>query len=210
MRRARVLLADDHMMVAEGLSRILSSEFELAGIASDGAALVEDAVRLRPDVLVVDISMPVLNGIDATRKLHKLLPSARVIITTVHADPALVAAAFKAGASGYVLKRAAASELVAAIREALNGRCYISPMIVGETMTSLLSQNGPSSFALTTRQREVLQLVAEGRTSKEIAAILGVSVKTVEYHRWQLMHRLGLFSTAELTRYAIQQGISAA
>jgi len=158
----------------------------------------------------MDISMPSLNGIDAARQLRKCLPDTKIIFVTMHAEPAYVTEAFRAGASGYLLKRSAASELVNAVHEVLKGRCYVTPLVAQGVLSSALRTTaGPEAdpARLSSRQREILQLVAEGHTSKEIAGVLNVSVKTVEYHKARLMERLGLHSTAELTRYAIRHGL---
>ena len=193
--RPRLLLADDHTLLLEGIRLMLEPEFELVGSVEDGQALLAAAKTLKPDVILLDISMPVLNGIDAARRLRKLLPSAKLIFLTMHADPDYVAEAFRAGAMGYLLKRAAASELLTAIRAVLKGNHYVSPLVTRNALESLISSPKPGgkfSDRLTPRQREVLQLVAEGRTRKEIAAILNISVKTVEFHKATLMRELNL------------------
>lgn len=205
MKRPRILLADDHTLVVEGFRRLLEAEFDVVGVVEDGRTLLTAAARLRPDVILLDISMPLLNGIDAARRLRKTQPEAKIIFVTMHADPAYVAEALREGAAGYVLKRSAATELVTAIRQALRGRSYVTPLVRG--------QGGPRprsrrrSTELTPRQREVLQLVAEGRAAKEIAAILHISVKTVEFHKSRIGEQLGVRTTAELTRYALEHGI---
>ena len=212
MKKYRLLIADDHTLVLEGLKRILETDFELVGMAENGRQLLRMAEELKPDVVLVDISMPLLNGIDATRQLLKQTPQSKVIFVTMHADSDYVAEAFRAGASGYLLKRSAASELVTAIHEVLKGRYYVTPLVTREALTPLFG-GAPEprnlSSSLTSRQREVLQLVAEGRSVKEIAAILLVSAKTVEFHKSALMDRLGIHTTAELTRYAIEHGLIA-
>lgn len=208
--RPRLLLADDHTLLLEGIRLLLEPEFELVGSVEDGQALLAAAKKLKPDVILLDISMPILNGIDAARQLRKLLPSARLIFLTMHADPDYVAEAFRAGAMGYLLKRAAASELLTAIRAVLKGNHYVSPLVTRnalELMISLPKPGGKFSDRLTPRQREVLQLVAEGRTRKEIATILNISVKTVEFHKATLMRELNLGTAADFTRYAIEHGI---
>jgi DNA-binding NarL/FixJ family response regulator len=208
--KPRLLLADDHTLLLEGIRLMLKPEFELVGSVEDGRALLAAAKTLKPDVILLDISMPVLNGIDAARQLRKILPSARLIFLTMHADPDYVAEAFRAGAMGYLLKRAAASELLAAIRAVLKGDHYVSPFITRNALKSLISssqQGGRLSDRLTPRRREVLQLVAEGRTRKEIAGILNISVKTVEFHKGKLMRELNLQTAADFTRYAIEHGI---
>ena len=208
--KARLLLADDHTLLLEGIRLMLEPEFELVGSVEDGQALLAAAKTLKPDVILLDISMPVLNGIDAAHRLRKLLPSAKLIFVTMHADPDYVAEAFRAGAMGYLLKRAAASELLTAIRAVLKGNHYVSPLVTRNALESLISSSKPGgkfSDRLTPRQREVLQLVAEGRTRKEIAAILNISVKTVEFHKATLMRELKLATAADFTRYAIEHGI---
>ena len=208
--RPRLLLADDHTLLLDGIRLMLQPEFELVGSVEDGQALLAAAKTLKPDVILLDISMPVLNGIDAARRLRKLLPSAKLIFVTMHADPDYVAEAFRAGAMGYLLKRSAASELLTAIRAVLKGNHYVTPLVTRNALESLISSPKPGdrfSDRLTPRQREVLQLVAEGRTRKEIAAILNISVKTVEFHKGTLMRELNLGTTADFTRYAIEHGI---
>lgn len=211
MSRPRVLLADDHTLVAEGLRKLLEGECELVGIVEDGRALLEAARRLRPDLILLDISMPLLNGIDAARQLKKLMPEVKLVFLTMHADPTYVSEAFRAGASGYLLKRAAASELTLALQEILKGHYYVTPHVVKDVLSPLLEPAPGSSSKLkelTPRQREVLQLVAEGHSIKEIAAVLKVSVKTVEFHKSKIMEQLGLRTTAELTKYAITHGLT--
>ncbi|MEW5974256.1 MAG: response regulator transcription factor [Acidobacteriota bacterium] len=214
MRRARILLADDDTLVVQGFQKLLESTFELVGIVTDGRSLLDSAVRLRPEVIVLDISMPGLNGIDAARKLKKALPNVKLVFLTVHAKTAYVNEAFRIGASAYLIKRSAASELIFAIKEALEGRHYLTTHVTKGLMDSVLghSRDLPSkmfSGKLTDRQREVLQLVAEGRTAKEIAGLLDISVRTVEYHKTGIMRALNLRSTAELTKYAVEEGITA-
>ncbi len=210
MVRSRILLADDHLLVMEGLRKLLEDEHDLVGTVEDGVALVDMAKELDPDIILLDISMPMLNGIEAARKIKKLLPECKLIFVTMHGDSTYVIEAFRAGASGYLLKRSAASELSQAIRAVLNGQQYLSPLVTKDVLNPLLepSQDIPARLGiLTARQREVLQLVAEGRSAKEIASILKISVKTVEFHKSQIMEHIGLRTTAELTKYAIDQGI---
>jgi DNA-binding NarL/FixJ family response regulator len=177
----------------------------------DGRSLLEAAERLKPDIVLLDISMPLLNGVEAARRLRRTVPSAKVIFVTMHADATYVTGAFRAGASGYVLKRCASMELVSAIREVLQGRTYITPLvrrdILGDTPASPLWP-GEASGELTERQREVVQLVAEGHPVKEIASVLNISAKTVAFHKSNVMRRLGLRSTAELTKYALEHGLA--
>lgn len=213
MKRPRVLLADDHQILAQGLRGLLEPEFELVGIVSDGRELVDAAVKLRPDVIVADISMPSLNGIDAVMQIRQAGVSSRAIFLTMQRDVSYARRAMEAGASGYVLKHSALDELVKAIREALRGQTYVTPLIAGELLRSY-REEGPSpsdtSQRLTPRQREVLQLSAEGRSAKEVAGLLRISPRTAEYHRASVMKVLGIRSTAELVQYAIRNGIISA
>ncbi len=211
MKRARVLLADDHKIITEGLRSLLEPEFELAGTVEDGRALVAAAQELNPDVVVVDISMPLLNGIEAVRQLKKAGSRAKVIFLTMHPDATYATRAFEAGASGFVLKHSAPSELLTAIREALKGSTYITPMIAKDLMHAY--KGGPPRRRkpgpkLTARQREVLQLVAEGFSAKEIASMLNISARTVEFHKYRIMEDLNLRTNAELIQYAVKHGIA--
>jgi DNA-binding NarL/FixJ family response regulator len=206
-----VLLADDHTIVAEGLASLLSGAFDLVGTVADGRALLEAVRRLEPDVIVTDISMPVLNGLDAVRRLRSDGVRAKVVVLTMHADVHLVAEAFRAGASGYVLKQSAGEELVLAIHEALEGRRYLTPLIREELSAVMAEARGASGAPGTTRptqrQREVLQLIAEGRTMKEVAAILNISTRTAESHKYDMMRELGVETTAELIQFAVKIGL---
>jgi DNA-binding NarL/FixJ family response regulator len=182
-------------------------------MVEDGRALVEAAQKLRPDLILMDIAMPLLNGLEAARQLSKLVPESKLIFLTMHGSPTYAAEAFQAGASGYLLKRSAASELSQAIQAVLQGQHYITPLITKDVLGSVLKpstgeQGKPASTALTARQREVLQLVAEGRSTKEVATILSVSVKTVEFHKSRIMQQLDIHTTADLTKYAITHGIT--
>ena len=211
MTKPRLLIADDHKIFAEGLKRLLNADFDIVGVVADGRELVAAAEKLRPDVIVVDISMPMLNGIEAVRQIKKVHPEIKVVFLTMHPDAAYAANAFKAGASGYVLKHSAPDELITAIREGLKGRTYVTPLIAGKLLHSY--ESGSHSevdtvLSLTSRQREVLQLLAEGHSAKEIAAILNISTKTVEYHKYRMMEDLGIKTAAELIRYAVKQGIA--
>jgi DNA-binding NarL/FixJ family response regulator len=210
MGRPRVLLADDHTILLEGLKGLLEPDFDLVGTAENGSELLTAAEKLEPDVILLDISMPVLNGIEAARRLKEQNSKAKIVFLTMHADSRFVKEAFRVGASGYLLKRAASAELVSALREVLDGRFYVTPLITKDIMQSLLDPNFAGedrTGQLTSRQREVLQLVAEGKSLKEIAAKLNLSTKTVEYHKRSIMDELGLRTTAELTRYAVKHGI---
>ena len=197
-------------MVLAGLRKILEPEYDLVGTAGDGRELLKLAASLKPDVVVVDISMPLLNGLDAVRQLKQTNSSVKVVFLTMHGDIDFATEAFRAGASGYLLKHSAVEELPKAINEALQGRVYITPLVAKGVLSSLMDSPAPSpsrSVDLTSQQREVLQLVAEGRTIKEIAGILNVSPRTVEFHKTNLVKMLGVKTTAELTRYAVKRGI---
>ncbi|HXJ97055.1 MAG TPA: response regulator transcription factor [Terriglobia bacterium] len=207
---SRVLLADDHRMFSEGLRRILEPQFEIVGTVESGRDLIPAAERLRPDVIVADISMPSLNGIDAARRIRKMPRAPKIIFLTMHEDATFAAAAFRAGASGYVLKRSGPADIIAAIQEAIQGRIYISSLVASDLLSTLMDNgNREKKFKaeLTSRQREILQLVAEGKVPKEIAAILRISVRTVEFHKYRIMAATGARTIAELTRYAIAHGV---
>lgn len=213
MGKPKVLLADDHTLVLEGFRKLLEDQCELVGMVEDGRALLEAASRLQPDIVILDIAMPLLNGIDAARQLKERLPKVKLIVVTMHADTAYVRAAFKAGASGYLLKRSASDELEQAIRAVLAGNFYVTPFIAKDIIASLLappSTERQTGEDLTARQREVLQLLAEGHSAKEIAGILKISPRTVEFHKSQIMDQLNLHTTAELIKYAFTRGIIAA
>jgi DNA-binding NarL/FixJ family response regulator len=205
-----VLLADDHLLVAEALKSLLTPEFDLVGVVEDGRAMVEAARTLRPDVIVADVTMPHLNGIDALVRLRQAGDRVPVVFLTMHRDVAFARRALDAGASGFVLKHSASDELISAIRAALDGRTYITPQLAGELLQAM--KQGPERAgdpvdSLTPRQREVLQLLAEGRSGKEIAVSLGISARTVEFHKYQMMETLGLHNSAELVHFAIKHGI---
>jgi len=213
MTKPRILLADDHTLFVEALQKVLEPEFTLVGSVGDGRALLDAAPRLAPDVILLDLSMPLLNGIDAAQLLRRLVPEVKIVFLSMHGDPTYVTEAFRAGASGYVLKRASAAELIQAIWAALHGQIYVSPLLAKGVLDPLLHQRtSPSSVhaTLTLRQREVLQLVAEGRSLKEIASILCVSVKTVEFHKTRIAKQLGLYTKADLTKYAVTHGLVSA
>ena len=213
MRKSRVLIADDHKIFAEGLKRLLSEDFDIVEIVADGRQLVAAAEKLRPDVIVVDISMPMLNGIDAVQQIKKVQPAIKAVFLTMHPDIAYAVRAFKEGASGYVLKNAVPDELITAIREGLKGKTYVTPMIAGKLMRAYESGSQTqieidTVIKLSSRQREVLQLLAEGHSVKEIAFILNISSKTVEYHKYRMMEDLDAKTTADLIRFAVKQGIA--
>ena len=208
MTRPRLLLADDHTMFSQGLQSLLEDEFELVGAVADGQALVEAAGRLNPDVILVDISMPLMNGLEAVRQLKKEGVTAKVIFLTMHADDRLLAEAFKCGGSGYVLKQSAGEELIAGIRQVLAGNKYVTPLIASEWAEDVSKRGGETKLTLTPRQREVLQLVIEGCTMKEIATRLGISTRTAESHKYEMMDGLGVETTAELIQYAVKLGLT--
>jgi len=208
--RPRVLVADDHLLVAEALRSLLAPEFDLVGVVGDGRALLAEAARLRPDAIVADVTMPHLNGIDAIGRLRQSGDDVPVVVLTMHRDATFARRALEAGAAGYVLKHSAASELVTALRAALEGRTYLTPQLAGEVLAAM--RRGPAgaadpAAALTPRQREVLQLLAEGRSAKEVAAALAISPRTVEFHKYQMMETLGIRSSAELVHFALKHGL---
>jgi DNA-binding NarL/FixJ family response regulator len=212
VRRPTVLLADDHEIVIEGLLRVLDADFEVVGSVSDGAALVEAAGKLKPDLIIADISMPILNGIEAIRRINKSLPRTAIVVLTMHLDVMYATEAIAAGATGYVLKHSIRSELLTAAHKALKGEVHVSAKIAPEVMQALAEgsyRRKSVIVKLTARQREVLQLVAEGHTIPKIAEALFISPRTVEFHKYNIMEALGLHSTAELTQYAIKHGIVA-
>ena len=213
MKRPRIVLADDHTLVLEGLCKILEDECDVVGTAEDGRILLNMVQEHNPDVVVLDISMPELNGLDAARQLHKLLPACKIIFLTMHADTTYAREAFQIGASGYLLKRSAATELILAIHAVLKDQFYVTPAIAKEVLLPIcgpLERAPEDKTPLTPRQREVLQLVAEGKAVKDIANILNVSIKTVEFHKTKIMRELNLHSTVELTKYAVAHGLVSA
>jgi DNA-binding NarL/FixJ family response regulator len=209
MRRTTVLLADDHAIVAEGLATLLHGPFELVGTVGDGSQLIQAARELQPDVIVADLAMPVMSGLEALRQLKAERLDAKVIFLTMHADAPLASEALRAGAAGYVLKQCAGEELIRAIQEVVEGRVYLTPRLTKDVLTTLTEPTPPPAVQLTPRQVEVLRLIAEGRRMKEIAATLQLSTRTVETHKYELMRALGVDSTAALVRYAMQLGLVA-
>jgi DNA-binding NarL/FixJ family response regulator len=208
MKRLRVLLADDHVLIAQALEHLLRAEFDVVGTVADGRALLKAAGELRPDVVVVDIGMPLLNGLDAGEQLKALHPAIKVVFLTQNREPRFAVEAFRRHASGYVLKDAAASELIAAIRAALEGKTYISPSIARSMSEEPLA--GQILLRdLSTREREVLQLLAEGKSMKEVAAVLDISPRTVEFHKYRIMELLRVRTNAELVQQAIKLGLVA-
>jgi len=208
--RPRVLLADDHRIVAQGLKVILSTEFDLVGLVADGQALVEAAKALRPDIIVADVTMPSLSGIDALEQLRRDGLDVPFVFLTMHSDAGYARRALSAGAAGYVLKLSAPEELVQAIRAALDGGTFVSPVLARAVFDTTQSGNRDSSdrvSRLTPHQREILRMLAEGLSAKEIARKLDISARTVESHKYQLMESLGVESSAQLIRIAIRHGI---
>ena len=208
--RPRVLLADDHLIVAEALKSLLSQEFDLVGVVEDGRALVEAAGKLRPDVIVADVTMPHLNGIDALIQLRQSGDRVPVVFLTMHRDVSFARRALDAGASGFVLKHSAPTELRSAMRAALEGKTYLTPQLAAEVLEAVKqgpAQAGDPIASITARQREVLQLLAEGHPAKEIATKLSISSRTVEFHKYQMMETLGLRTNAELIHFAIKHGL---
>jgi DNA-binding NarL/FixJ family response regulator len=206
MPKTRVLLADDHTLVAEGLKSLLKDPFDLVGVVHDGRALLEAAEKLRPDVIVTDISMPLLNGLDAVKQIRERHPETRVIILTMHKDTHLAASAFRAGVSGYLLKVSPGEELVKAIREVAQGRSYLTTLLAKDLINLLMDNTAAreNESPLTPRQREVLQLIAEGRTMKEVAGVLNISPRTAESHKYDIMQALSVQTTAELIQCAMR------
>lgn len=211
--RPSVLLADDHTLIAELCKRLLETEFQVVGIAKDGRALVSAAARLKPDAIVVDVGMPLLNGLDAGRQVKEMLPAVKLVYLTMNPDADVAAEAFRRGASGYLLKTCAASELVTAVRTVLRGRTYLSQSLPKETIRFL--QRQPKKLVeedarLSERQREVLQLLAEGKVMKEVGAILNMTPRTVAFHKYRIMEVLDARSNADLVRYAVRNHLVAA
>ena len=208
MTRPRVLLADDHVLIAQALEHLLRAEFDVVGTVSDGRALLKAAGELRPDVVVVDIGMPLLNGLDAGEQLKALHPAIKVVFLTQNREPRFAVEAFRRNASGYLLKDAAASELTAAIHAALGGKTYISPSIA-RSLNDQPAAGGQVLRDLSCREREVLQLLAEGKSMKEVAAVLDISPRTVEFHKYRIMELLHVHTNAELVQQAIKLGLLA-
>jgi len=208
MRKPRVLLADDHTLVVEAFTKLLEPEFEVVGTVADGRALLASALRLSPDVVVIDLGMPLLNGMDAGHELKHSLPQAKLIVLTMSEDYDLAAEALRHWASAYLLKKSAGSELVKAIRQVLKGNTYVTPKVAQRLLEEFVRNPRPErTKALTPRQREVLQLLAEGRTMKEVAAILNVATRTVAFHKYRIMEEYGLKTNSDLVRFAIREHI---
>jgi DNA-binding NarL/FixJ family response regulator len=210
MTRPRVLLADDHRLLREAFARLLEADCDVVGAVGDGRALLEVAPELRPDIVVLDIAMPLLNGLDAARQLKRVMPKVKVIFLTMNEDPEVAAEAFRAGASGYLLKNSAAAELLQAIREVSRGRSYVTPLATQGLVDTFLDRTEPSGrqVELSPRQREVLQLLAEGHTMKEIARLLKITPRTVAFHKYTAMEQLGITSSAELVQFALKHVIN--
>jgi DNA-binding NarL/FixJ family response regulator len=207
VNRPRVLLADDHRLLREAFARLLESECEVVGAVADGRAVLAEAPGVRPDIVILDVAMPLLNGLDAARQLRRVMPEVKVIFLTVSEDPDVATEAFRVGASGYLLKNSAATELLQAIREVSRGRSYITPLVTQGVVDNLLhtAEAAPNAAELSPRQREVLQLLAEGYTMKEIAHLLKITPRTVAYHKYSMMELLGVRSSAELVQFAVKQ-----
>ncbi|MGE5321544.1 MAG: response regulator [Actinomycetota bacterium] len=213
MSKPRVLIGDDHVLIAEACKKLLEPEYEIVGIVDNGRSLVQVAERLKPDVVLIDIGMPLLNGLDAGQQIKAAAPGARLVFLTMNADVELVAEAFRRKASGYLLKSCSASELLVALRTVLRGGSYLSPAISKDTVRFLVHQEKElveEGERLTERQREVLQLLAEGKSMKEVAAILNVATRTVAFHKYRMMELLRLKSSAELVQYAVRHHLIAA
>jgi DNA-binding NarL/FixJ family response regulator len=208
MGSPRVLLADDHLLLLAAVEKLLADECTIVGQVADGRALVNAAEKLRPDIIVLDVEMPSLNGLEAARQLKQRLKNVKLVFLTMHENPDLAAEAFRAGGSAYLLKRSAANELSSAIREVMQGRWYVTPLMTRELIESLLSGNTEKALPeLTQRQREILPLLAEGHSMKQVAAVLHVTPRTVAFHKYRMMGHLKVNSTAELIQYAVKHHI---
>jgi DNA-binding NarL/FixJ family response regulator len=213
MTRVRVLIADDHNLVAELCKKLLEPEYEVIGIVGDGRALVQAAAQLKPDVILIDVAMPILNGLDAGQQIKETLPAVKLIYLTMNPDAEVTAEAFRRGAAGYLLKTCAASEMVTCVREVLRGKTYMSSHIPKDTVNFLRKQQKKlvdEQEKLTERQREVLQLLAEGKVMKEVGAILNMTTRTVAFHKYRIMQVLGAKSNADLVKYAVKNHLTAA
>ena len=205
--RPRVLLADDHALLLGAFEKLLGSECDVVGMVTDGRALVNEAIALKPDVVVLDVTMPRLNGLDAGRQVKAQLPRTKLVFVTMNEDPDLAAEAFRIGASAYLLKRSAASELLVAIREVMKGRSYVTPLVTSGLVGSLLDHGERPRHELTPREREVLQLLAEGYSMKEAADMLNVTPRTIAFHKYKMMEHLHIHSTAALIQFAVREGV---
>jgi DNA-binding NarL/FixJ family response regulator len=208
MKRARVLLADDHALMLDGIRNVLKTHYTVAGAVEDGKALVEAAIRLKPDLIILDITMPVLNGIDAAREIRQHLPEVKLLFVTMHTRPTYLQAALEAGANGYVVKSSGRKEILDAVAKVLSGKLHITPGVGGDGVKLVEdSARAAASLRLSPRERQILQLVAEGKSRKEVAYALEISEKTVAFHRNNLKRKLGLTTTAQLTRHALDEGL---
>lgn len=211
--RARILIADDHILVAELCKRLLEPEFDVVGVVGDGRSFIQVAEDLKPDVVVIDVAMPVLNGLDAGRRVKQILPRVKILYLTMNPDLEIAAEAFRLGAHGYLLKTCASAELVLAVRDLLRGKSYVASALPRDTINFLRNQDRSvvcENARLTPRQREVLQLLAEGKVMKEVSSILNMSSRTVAYHKYRMMEVLGARSNAELIKYAVRNHLVAA
>lgn len=207
MKKPTVILADDHTLVLEGFRRLLETHCDLLATVGNGQALLQAAEEHRPDIAILDISMPVMNGIEAARILKSKFPSMKLVVVTMHADPAYIRAAFQAGASGYILKQSLSDELPQALHAVLQGQIYVTPLIAKDVVDGVLRSDKRSLIELTARQQEVLQLIVNGLSAKDIAIKLRISHRTVEFHKAQLMQQLDLHSTVELIKFALTNGL---
>jgi DNA-binding NarL/FixJ family response regulator len=207
VKRPRLILADEHTLVIEALRKLLEPEFEVVHLAADGRAAVATASSSKPDILLLEIALPLLNGIDVAAQVQKTSPNTKIVFVTAYSDRDHVTEALRVGAAGYVPKRSASTELITAIREIMNGRSYLSPLVTNELISTFRDALATTPEQLTLRQREILQLIAEGYSLKNISKMLNVSQKTVEYHKYGMTQKLGLRTNAELVQYAIDQGI---
>ncbi len=208
MKRARIILADDHTLTLEGMRVVLEPHHDVMATVTDGRALLEAAERLHPELVILDITMPLLNGIDAAGHLKKSLPGVKLLFVTMHSNPAYLEAALDTGATGYVLKSSAREELLDAVDGVMKGRIYVSPSLSTEHLDRFQDPaRAAATLRLSSRERETLQLIAEGKAAKEMAFLLNISIKTVAFHRENIKRKLGLRTTAELTKHAIEQGL---
>jgi DNA-binding NarL/FixJ family response regulator len=210
MKPGRILLADDHPLILEGFRTVLGPHYEIVGAVTDGVSLVEVALQCKPDLVILDVTMPLLNGIKAAGQIRKKLPGIKLLFVTMHSSPTYLQAAFHVGATGFVLMSSAREEILGAVEKVLNGQVYTTPGVVGESLEQCrdpIGKQAMNAINLTAREREILQSLAKGRSNKETAYMLHVSAKTVAFHRENIKNKLGLRSTAELTQYAIQEGL---
>lgn len=208
MPKPRIIIADDHTLLVEAFEKLLAPECEVVAKVADGRALIKAVRELRPDVVVLDLAMPLLNGLDAARQIKQMDPTVRIVFVTMNEDPDLAAEAFRAGGAAYLLKRSAGSELLTALREVMKRRSYVTPLVTEGMLGSLMHPSAEGhARQLTSRQREVLQLLAEGKSMKEVASILNVTARTVAFHKYRMMEQLKIKTTAELIQYAIRQHV---